>query len=228
MEIENRTWGHIAPDSRQSGAKLTDQKIAQVTRRTNTRIIASRDGYRIENKASHPRLLPTTWYDVLTEDGQKFTLTFSGGEEPQLIEAYPHRYSSLLEATAFSRNWNGPKDTYPLPDVTIESSSGRLSTNNLGRLPPNFQGGRVNLRSFWAKLISESGSTTNFEIANENGIELAGCVNVFPNSKNKTKIYTMSDSSDFVSSRELELIAELAHIRLNNPIDLADDEEGAI
>jgi hypothetical protein len=169
MEIENRTWGHIEPESRQSGAKLTDQKIAQVTRRKNTRIIASRDGYRIENKASHPRLLPTTWYDVLTEDGQKFTLTFSGGEEPQLIEAYPHRYSSLLEATAFSRNWNGPKDTYPLPDVTIESSSGRLSTNNLGRLPPNFQGGRVNLRSFWAKLISESGSTTNFEIANENG-----------------------------------------------------------
>jgi hypothetical protein len=66
------------------------------------------------------------------------------------------------------------------------------------------------------------------EIANENGIEVAGCVNVFPNSKNKTKIYTMSDSSDFVSNRELELIAELAHIRLNNPIDLADDEEGAI
>ena len=169
MEIDNRTFGHIKPVERPSAVRLNDAKISQVTRTKNSKISGSGDGYFVDTRTQKPRLIPTTWYDVMAEDGRKFTLTFFGGDEPVLMEAFSYRFDAVLEANVFVRNWSGSKQLFPVPDVTIEGPSGRVTLDRNGTLPGTVSSGKVTLRSSWVRFTNEAGTPASYDVISDGG-----------------------------------------------------------
>lgn len=165
IEVQNRSWGHLKPLARPDGVRLTNEKIAQVVRQSNAKIVAAGDSYTVDSRTKAPSLVPTTWYEVVLEDDEVYTLTFFGGAEPALIEAYPHSVNLTLEANVFQRNWSGERAFFPVPDVLIEGTQQALDSN--GALPPGVAPKRIVARSNWVRIKSQSGQSTAYDLVND-------------------------------------------------------------
>jgi hypothetical protein len=167
-EVINQTWAEADVLPRPTGARLTDNLINKVIRENGARVIASGDSYQVAHRTGLSKLAPTTWYDVESEDGKKYTLTFSGGSEPTLIEAFSDRTGVVVEAPAYVRNWTGEQQSFPVPDATLITNLGQQQKLNAdGRMPDGVTGGTVVLRSKWATVMSAMGRPTQFAIESD-------------------------------------------------------------
>ena len=168
-EIRNRTWGHLKPVTRVASDRLTDVKIGQVIGDNAAKITASGDSYKVDDRAKTPMLVPTTWYDVTSSAGETFTLTFTGGNEPRLVEAFSHQIDAALEASVYKRNWTGEREFDPVPDAKFNSQSGPQSLDSSGTVPNGVTSGQVTLVSKWARVQSENSSSAAYNVAQDGG-----------------------------------------------------------
>ena len=168
-EINNRTWGYLKPEPRVASDRLTDVKIGQVISDSAAKITASGDSYKVDDRAKTAMLVPTTWYDVTSSAGEIFTLTFTGGNEPRLVEAFSHQVDAALEASVYKRNWTGERQFNPVSDARFSSNLGQQSLDTNGSIPAGVTSGQVTLVSKWARVHSENASSAAYNVAQDGG-----------------------------------------------------------
>ena len=164
IEVQNRTFGHLKPAERPVGSRLDQTKLSQVLRASDVTINAAGDSFVLDQRRSDPKLVPATWYQVNTGDGKAYTLTFSGGNEPALIEAFSHRTDAALETIVYSRSWAGEKKFQRLPDLAIETSNGNQLLDSQGQIPGGPVTGKVTFRNQWFSATSAAGKPTTFDV----------------------------------------------------------------
>jgi hypothetical protein len=167
MEIQNRTFSHLKIATRPNGPRLDQTRLGQVLGASDTQILTIGDSYIVDKRLSPPQIAHATWYQVSQADGKIFTLTFSGGQEPALIEAYSHRTDAVLEAIVYSRSWAGDKKFVPVPELTIETTNGRQLLDAQGQWPGSPINGKVHVNNTWFRGISASGQPTSFEFVTD-------------------------------------------------------------
>jgi hypothetical protein len=149
IEIRNRTYGHVTPQKRPDGARLDAARISQVIKSKDPKIDASGDHYLLETKKGTDRLYPATWYTVTTADGQTFTLTFTGGHEPRLLEAYNHRVETTVEGMVYPRFWGEAPRSEPIGEITVETPQGGVTLDENGQTQSAPPSGRTTIRTAW-------------------------------------------------------------------------------
>jgi hypothetical protein len=182
MEIQNRTFGHLSIATRPMGEPLNESRIAQVLRNRDVKITASGQSYIVDQRLNPAKLAPSTWYQIAAADGKAFTLTFSGGDDPALLEAYSHRTDAALQAIVYSRSWAGDKIQRPVPEVTVETANGRQTLNDLGQWPGSPASGRVEFSNSWFRSKSDSGQPTAFDVVIDGNQSLIKTSNNEPSS----------------------------------------------
>ena len=169
IEIRNRAYGHITPQKRPDGERLNEARLAQVIRTTDIKVAASGDYYILETLKGTDRLFPATWYTITTSDGQTFTLTFTGGNEPRLLEAYSHRVETTVEAMVYPRAWTDTPRSEPIGEIAIDTPQGRLTLDVNGQTQSAPPTGKVTIRNSWFSGQQASGGAPSFDVRPEGG-----------------------------------------------------------
>lgn len=171
-EIVNRGWGKTPEAGATQKNLLTPGQLASVTGVSDLKIVASGVQYVPRKNSSNKQTIlnRANWYEIQGAGDAHYTLTFSGAESPQLIEAFSHRTDMVLVGSAFERSWNTGKVNVPLADATVISANGTKQVlDGQGSSTNGDLSGKVTTASTWATVRTSNGIVPQFPIVTQNG-----------------------------------------------------------
>lgn len=174
-EVSNRGWGRTAEVGETQSKSLTAAQLASVTGVANLKIVASGVTYLAKSDVNAKKITlnRANWYEVKGDNHARYTLTFSGAENPELLEAYSHSYEATVNTEVFQRSWSSAKINAAVPDATVVIAGGSQKLDPQGNANGDPTGGTLKLQSSWATLSTESGVSPQFPIIQKNGVATA-------------------------------------------------------
>lgn len=167
-ELNNRGWGRAEETGSTQTTLLTPAQLSSVTSIKGLKIAANGVTYipRYDARTKKTTLHRANWYEVRGDNNAHFTMTFSGSENPTLVEAYSHAHETTVVAPVFERSWKTAKINLPIPDATINGSQ---KLDKQGSTTVNTDGASVSLSSEWATIATSGGGIPKFKVVQQGG-----------------------------------------------------------
>ncbi|MCX6124641.1 MAG: M36 family metallopeptidase, partial [Proteobacteria bacterium] len=165
-EITNRGWGKSPEAGSEQTSLLSLTDLASVTGMKDLKILKTGAQYiPVKDSQKATTLRRSNWYYVVGPDGLAYTLTFSGAEEPILVEAFSNRYDAIVQAESFATSWaNSSRVFVPLVGASYSTGGAKQTLDDSGGLSTVDPGGSIQLSGKIARVRSQQSGSTNLAV----------------------------------------------------------------